>query len=479
VRRLFLGALLVVVVSALVLPAAGGGADRPAVAAPLAHRVDSPVKHVIVLYLENQTFDSIEGYWCDDHPGRCPDGGMPAKVKLSNGAVVTPQDYPDVVPEEGHRVNDQTDAINGGKMNAWQKVLDCQAPKYSCIGGYKPAQEPNLISLLDQFATADRFFSLADSPSFGGHLDIVTSNLDGFLGNRPGPTRKIKPAWGWGCDSDQVAAWSATPGGKLQGVPSCVPDYALSVPNGGAFEKTPVAFEPTIMDELSEAGDSWKLYSGRCLKMTTESNGLLTCEQGEPGYAWAICPVLAQCLYTQSAQHAVPTGQVLTDAQQGKLPNFAVITPTGPYALDSEHNGFSMTAGDDFVGKVASAIMNGPEWKSTVLFITWDDCGCFYDGVAPPRNADGTQEGPRVPIAIVSPFAKHAYTMTQKSSFASILAFTEHNYGLPALGVNDEHAYDMASAFDYSQAPLGPVRMIYCPQPRGDHIDLADEDDDT
>src|SRR5215475_6703191 len=90
----------------------------------------------------------------------------------------------------------------------------------------------------------------------------------------------------------------------------------------------------------------------------------------------------------------------------GNLPAFSVITPSGSHVGDSEHNGFSITAGDDWIGKIAATLMNGPEWGSTVLFITWDDCGCFYDHARPGINPDGTRQGPRVPLVIISPYVK-------------------------------------------------------------------------
>jgi phospholipase C len=80
----------------------------------------SPVQHVVVLYLENHTFDSLLGYWCDDNPGRCPDGGMPSRVTLSDGTVVTPTVSPDMVPAVSHSVASQQAAIDGGKMDGWQ-----------------------------------------------------------------------------------------------------------------------------------------------------------------------------------------------------------------------------------------------------------------------------------------------------------------------------------------------------------------------
>jgi phospholipase C len=428
--------------------------------------------------MENHSFDSVFGYWCNQSAGRCPDGGMPSSVALSNGAVVTPSVAPDVVPTVRHWVIDQNNAIDGGRMDGWQNVKDCGPPAYVCVSGYQPSQEPNIISLAGQFAISDRFFSLANAPSWGGHLNVVTGNLDGFTGDFPTPLTGTTAGIGWGCDSKKVAPWAPALGASTQKIPACVPDPSLTyhgspLPNGGAFAPTPAKYEPTIMDELHSAGLPWKLYGGICAQETTAANGVLTCQktvnaQGG-GYDWAICPYFAECLYTQASGMA-PTGQFLTDAASGNLPAFAVVTPGAGYAQESEHNGFSMTAGDNFIGQVASAVMNSPAWSSTALFITWDDCGCFYDQVPPPLNPDGTQEGPRVPVVIVSPYARPAYTDTTPASAASILAFTEQNFGLPPLGPNDAQAYNLSGAFNYAQAPLRPVPMVTRRVPKGDRI---------
>ena len=88
--------------------------------------------------------------------------------------------------------------------------------------------------------------------------------------------------------------------------------------------------------------------------------------------------------------------------------------------------------------------MDGPDWSSTAVFITWDDFGGFYDQVPPPNtlDANGQQAGPRVPLIIVSPYAKPGYTDTSPTTFAGILGYTEHTFGLAPLGVNDAQAYD-------------------------------------
>ncbi len=418
----------------------------------------TPIKHIVVLYMENHTFDNMLGYWCKRHARRCPDGGMPRSVTLSNGHVVISGIMPDIVPKVAHSVASEQKAIDGGKMDGWQHVRGCGAKtSYACIGGYFPAQVPNVTTLAKRFAISDRTFSMADSPSWGGHLYAVMGQLDGFLGNNPRPARGVTPRPGWGCDSRQVTPWKP-PGGTVRKVPSCVPDYSLRRANGGAFKPTPVKHAPTILDRLRRAHLSWRIY-GEPKPAGGRINRAF-------GYTWDICPSFAECLYTHQRRNNVPSSTFVQDALSGNLPSFAIVTPGGPDAKLSEHNNQSMTAGDDWLGQIAAAVMNGPEWNSTALFISWDDCGCFYDQVPPRTNPDGTPQGPRVPLVIVSPYAKRGYTDTTPATFAGILAYTEHTFGLNPLGINDKKAYPFTNAFDYHQRPLHPARMVYRPWPR-------------
>jgi len=431
----------------------------------------SPVQHIVVLYLENHSFDSLLGYWCDDHPGRCPDGGMPASVTLSNGAVVTPSVSPDIVPNVSHTVQSQQAAIDGGKMNGWQKVPGCAAKTgYACISGYTPAQAPNLASLADSFAISDHTFSMADSPSWGGHLYAAMGSLDGFEGNNPKAAPGVTPGPGWGCDSDKITQWVPR-GGAVQWVPSCIPDFSLGLQNGGAFEPTPVSYAPTVLDRLDSAGLSWRIYG----EPKPETGGKVS-----EGYIWDICPSFAECLDTGQKANNVASASFVHDARAGHLPSFAIVTPGGKDAAFSEHNGFSVAAGDDWLGQVASAVMHGPEWRSTVLFITWDDCGCFYDQVPPGVNPDGTPQGPRSPLLIVSPWARPGFTDTTATTFAGILSFTEQTFGLAPLGPNDARAYPFANAFNFHQAPLRPARIVYRKWPRDAyHVNMAEAREDT
>src|SRR5262249_22082484 len=154
---------------------------------------------------------------------------------------------------------------------------------------------------------------------------------------------------------------------------------------------------------------------------------------------------------TDQRKGLVPRSEVVTDALSGSLPRFSVVLPNGDF---SQHNLYSMAEGDNWIGAVVSAIEAGPDWGAAAVFLTHEDCGCFYDHVAPPPGL-----GLRVPMVIVSPYARPRYTDSRRASIASLLAFTEHAFGLPALSEKDATAYDYSNAFDYEQAPNPRARM--------------------
>jgi phospholipase C len=147
------------------------------------------------------------------------------------------------------------------------------------------------------------------------------------------------------------------------------------------------------MDRMDNATPpvTWKIYSRNLDKGSIYRS------------KWSICPTFADCLYTSQINNVVLDASLLTDAQNGTLPNFSIVIPQG---VNSQHNGFSMRQGDNWIGSLVSELMNGPQWSSTAIFLTYDDCGCFYDHVAPPRPGLGI----RIPMLIISPYAKSGYT---------------------------------------------------------------------
>jgi phospholipase C len=133
-------------------------------------------------------------------------------------------------------------------------------------------------------------------------------------------------------------------------------------------------------------------------------------------------------------------------------PNLSLITPLGK---DSQHNNQSMAAGDNWIGSMVQAVMSGPDWPSTTIFITYDDAGGLYDHAPPPPG-----RGIRVPMVIVSPYTRPGFTDSASATLASMLAYVEHTFGLGSLSLEDANAYDFANSFDYSQVPLGALSMV-------------------
>jgi phospholipase C len=394
----------------------------------------SPIRHVVVIYQENHSFDNVLGRVCAEIAsgqivGHAPCDGA-TRGRTSKGLTLPLATSPDVVPTVAHTVGTQIKDINGGLMNGFDTAGGCGVPSgYACYTQFDPAQIPNLAALAEHFVISDRTFEYRATPSWGGHMLLASATLDGFVGDNPSSNGNNM---GWGCDSGLLAAWSN--GSQILQVPSCIPNAQ----GQGPFTSSPVPYVPTIFDRLDHAGLSWKIYGG----------------MGGPGagYGWTICPTFYECLGSSQRQSLVAAGNVLSAANSGNLPNFAIVTPT---TSNSQHNGKSMLQGDNWLGSVVSAIENGPDWASTAIFITYDDCGCFYDHVAPPIAGEGV----RVPMVIVSPYARPGYTDSTDATLISMLTYTENVFGLTPLNASDANAYNYANAFNYHQVPAPPARM--------------------
>lgn len=440
-RWLTLCTAAVVGIATVVALSASGVGSAPESAGASEGGFSTPIKHVVVFMQENHSFNNLLGAWCVQHD-RCT--GTTTGT-LANGLPIPLSATPDVPPEVEHDVSGQTTAIDGGKMDGFDNIAGCAPPQYACYSVYSPTLpggEPNpsvqnVISLANTFAVSDMTFEPGPVPSWGAHLALVTANdLDGFTGDNPIGPGEPGTGLGWGCNSGDVAQWSPNGAPPYITVPSCVPAPAGSpevAKEPAAVRQSPAHWVPTILDELKSAGETFKIY------------GASTSDKDD--YIWDVCPSFADCLYTNEAKSLVPTDNVLSDATHGKLPNFSLLMPAaGPTGSTSQHNGSSMSVGDNWIGKVMSAIENGPQWQSTAVFLSWDDCGCFYDEVPPPAGL-----GIRVPMIIISPWAIRGHTDHNVATWASILAFTERVLGLPPLNATDKNAYNYLKSFNFKQ----------------------------
>jgi len=111
--------------------------------------------------------------------------------------------------------------------------------------------------------------------------------------------------------------------------------------------------------------------------------------------------------------------------------------------------------GENWTTQVVDAVMRSPMWRDTAIFLTWDDWGGFYDHVPPP-TVDGFGLGMRVPLLVISPYAKRGFVDHRTNEFSSVLRFVEANWGIRPLTGRDRAASDLSETFDFSQAPVAP-----------------------
>jgi phospholipase C len=216
--------------------------------------------------------------------------------------------------------------------------------------------------------------------------------------------------------------------------------YAVVVDSEGIKKKVPPCFDfLTEGDLLSEAKIPWAYYAAT---------------QYQNGYLWsaydAVRHVRENEAYWQT--HIFPVDAFAEQARSGLLPPVTWVTPR--FEL-SEHPEYSMCHGENWTTEIVNAIMESPEWDSTAIFITWDDYGGFYDHVPPPQ-VDDFGFGIRVPLLVISPYAKEGFVSHELGEFSSVLRFIEDNWELTQLTHRDRDATPLLSAFDFDQAPRPP-----------------------
>jgi phospholipase C len=445
----FTGAVLMVA-----LTAANDGSAATAASSPAVFDPSVKIKHVVIILKENHTFNSILGPFCARHPARgCRGDDIGTLEPTSTGTKVALKQGPDIVPNDDHSGTAQQLAWNGGRNNGWDRITGCKPTgsiPYKCYQAYSPSQVPNVARYADNFALSDATRTCQMQASWNDKLTWTSAcDQHGFRGDNPLPEAGTTPGVGWGCESKKVAPWSPD-GTSYTNQPSCIPDYSTGLAFGGAFRSTPVPVQHDNLFENCDAksGCTWTDYN------TTR--------------IWSPAAMRVYSAYKRP-RYSTPAAFLTDAAAAGNLPSISFVTASLPGKSDSFHNGASMTLGDNSVGLEVSAVMNGPAWSSTAIFLTWDDCGCFYDPVAPNR----------VPMVIISPYAKARFTDHTATTFAGVQRFVELAFGLPAMNANDAGAYPYSNAFDFTQTPLGPVSATMTPVPASsvNHPDPIDNDD--
>ncbi len=151
------------------------------------------------------------------------------------------------------------------------------------------------------------------------------------------------------------------------------------------------------------------------------------------------------------------------DVAAGTLPTVSWLVTS---EQKSDHPPFSVCVGENWVVHELNSLMRSPAWKSTVVFMSWDDFGGFYDHVPPPR-LNAIALGPRVPSIVISPYARRHFVDHRRYDFASILRYIEVTYHLRPLAYYDTHAANIGRDLNFRQKPSRPLLLKQQACPRG------------
>jgi len=377
-----------------------------------------PIKHVVFVIKENRTFDTMFGRFPGAN-GVTVGDDQGHERPLTRGLDKLPEDI-------NHCYPCALQAWDHGKMDKFATISDAAA-KYAYTQ-YRPGQIPNLWRWAKDFVVGDNFFASAQGPSFPNHLYSIAATSggthenpmqdNGTLMTRHRSTGLYKA---WGCDSIQGA-------------------YVRVVDSEGVTEKVPPCFDfQTEGDLLSNAGIPWAYYSAT---------------QYQNGYLWSAYDAVRHVRANEAVwqKHIFPVDGFVRDAREARLPPVTWVTPRFPL---SDHPEYSMCWGENWTTRIVNAVMRSPEWKSTAIFITWDDYGGFYDHVPPPQ-VDGFGFGIRVPLLVISPYARQGYVDHTLGEFSTVLRFIEDNWGLTQLTHRDRDATNLSEAFDFARRPRPP-----------------------
>jgi phospholipase C len=264
-------------------------------------------------------------------------------------------------------------------------------------------------------------FSSLAGPSFPNHLYTVAAQSGGVISN--------PNSLSWGCDAS--------------------PNTTATVvdASGNTTQQFPCFEMPTVADELEAAGVSWRFYAP---------------QRGQTGYIWSTLNAIGRIrLGPLWTSRVFGDDQFLNDAT-GTLPSVSWLVPDFPVSDHPTHvlpggpATVSTCEGENWTVQHINAIMQGPNWQTTVIVLVWDDFGGFYDHVPPP-GVDQFGLGPRVPLIVISPYVKPRTVSHTVYEFGSVLQLIEGRYKLKALTTRDVEANSLLDVFDFSQAPEPPL----------------------
>jgi phospholipase C len=395
-------------------------------------RAASPIQHIVFIAKENRTFDSLFGRFTCADGSSCVNGATTGLIKVNGqDQVISLNVTPDQSPNFCHEWSCAHKAVDGGAMDAFNlaSAKQCGTAPYICYDSGDQTIAPNYWTYARNYVIADNAYSSEEAASYANHLFMVAGASGATVSQSAltNPSASGKTPHQWGCDAPVGTTVKLYNGSKIY------PCY-----DGATGDGTPFL---TLADEMNAANVSWRYYTDL--------------KPADVGYQWNTLNAFPGL---RTSANIVSWKQFAKDAQSGNLPAFSWLT--APNA-QSEHPSNSVCVGENWTVQQINAIMSGPDWSSTVIIVTWDDWGGFYDHVPPP-TVDGVGLGFRVPMLIISPFAQaddnpaEPHVSHDQYEFASVLRLAEEVFGLPSLGTRDATAGDLMQALDFtaSNPPL-------------------------
>jgi phospholipase C len=410
--------MLVVPIGIVGLGSAGKTAQGPS----------DPIRHIVILMMENHAYDNYFGDYCLQSGPQCSTAGLGVPVgtcvpeilpkNLTNHcATMYAEPWSAVFASNGgaHGWKEaHVDYNNGGMNNFYVGQGGNNIP----FGEYNGSTLPFYWDLAEQYGLADHFFSSAMSYSMPNHWYLIAGQAP-FPVQGPGTIK-------W--DDDNTTS-----------------DHTyLDAANG----------TPTIADELqNHTYVSWTYYDWPLINYSTAITLYRNVNVAGSAYTF-FNPFAgkAEDYYNNFSTHFVPRNNFFGNAKNGTLPNISWIIP-GKY---DDHPPGNLTRGESFIASVVDAVESSPDWNTTALFISWDDYGGYYDNVVPPV-IDHYGYGFRVPMILVSPYARENYIENENLSFDSLLSFEENQFGLGCLTSRDCNANLPLGMFNFSMPPRPPM----------------------
>jgi phospholipase C len=454
------------VAAALVVTLVGIGAcnsDRVARPDPLsAARVADPgrdgdpalraLDHIIVIYLENRSFDNVYGEFAGAN-GLSSATGAPLQVdgsgnafamlpavpgmasiptSLPNAPFNIEQFVPANVPTRDlvHRFYQEQAQIDGGRMDKFALVSDA---KGLVMGFYHTAGLP-LAAEAARYTLCDNFFHGAFGGSFLNHFWLISAQTPVFP-NAPASAVAQLDASG-----NLVRDGFVTPDGyAINTAFSVNSPHPTVVPQANLVPNQTFA---TIGDRLSEKGISWAWYAGGWNDALAGNPDPLFQFHHQPFVYFANFADRTAA----KATHLKDEQDFVAALANGRLPAVSFVKPVG---IDNEHPGYTdIITGENHVKQLIDAVRSSPHWNHTAIIITYDENGGFWDHVAPPV-IDRWGPGSRVPAIVISPLAREGAVDHHRYDTTSILALIEHRWGLAPLSSRDAAADPLSGAFDF------------------------------